>query len=115
GRRPLSRDERTEAAAARPHRSRASAWPFGQQIRNITPLAEISHFTQPDHSPTYFIDFLDFLDSQPEVARVRIEAEVRLDVMPGGKVVDVGCGIGGATFRIAEHVTGTDGLAAGVD
>lgn len=78
-------------------------------------MAEIANFTQPDSSPTYFVDFLDFLDNQAEVHRLRVEAEARLQVAKGGKVLDVGCGIGGATFRIADHVTGPTGLAAGID
>jgi len=77
-------------------------------------MAEIRDFAQPDASPSYFIDFLDFLDSQPQVAKVRAEASARLRVAPGSKVLDLGCGIGGATFGLAD-LTGPTGLAAGVD
>ncbi len=38
----------------------------------------------------------------------------RLNLAPGHKVLDLGCGIGGATFPIAE-IIGPTGLAAGVD
>lgn len=78
-------------------------------------MAEISDFTQPDAAPSYFIEFLDFLDNRPDVHRMRAPAEAALRVGPGAKVLDLGCGIGGATFRIANLLTGPTGLAAGVD
>jgi ubiquinone/menaquinone biosynthesis C-methylase UbiE len=77
-------------------------------------MAEVARFTQPDSSPAYFIDFLDFLDRQPEVTRVRAEAAARLHLAPGAKVLDVGCGIGGATFAL-HSLTGAAGLAVGID
>ena len=78
-------------------------------------MAEVSSFTQPDSSPAYFVDFLDFLDKLPDVKRVRAAAEAQMRLKPGDKALDLGCGIGGAVFRIAEIVTGPTGLAAGVD
>ena len=60
-------------------------------------MAEISSFTQPDSSPTYVIDFLDFLDSLPDVKRIRAAAEASMHLAAGSKAVDLGCGIGGAT------------------
>ena len=77
-------------------------------------MAEISSFTQPDSSPSYFIDFLDFLDSLPDVKRIRAAAEASMHLAAGSKAVDLGCGIGGATFQLAG-ITGPTGLAAGVD
>jgi ubiquinone/menaquinone biosynthesis C-methylase UbiE len=77
-------------------------------------MAEIGHFTQPDSSPAYFVDFLDFLDSQPEIARLRGEAAARLHLAAGAKVVDVGCGIGGATFPL-HSLTGSTGQVVGLD
>ena len=77
-------------------------------------MGEIGSFTQPDTSPPYFVDFLEFLDNQPNIKSFRAEAAERLNLAAGLKVLDLGCGIGGATFPIAD-VTGPTGLAAGVD
>jgi ubiquinone/menaquinone biosynthesis C-methylase UbiE len=77
-------------------------------------MAQVARFTQPDNSPAYFIDFLSFLDQLEEIQRVRAEAEKHLKVSVGQKVLDLGCGIGGATFRLL-NILGPAGLAAGVD
>jgi ubiquinone/menaquinone biosynthesis C-methylase UbiE len=77
-------------------------------------MSKIGNFTQPDTSPSYFIEFLEFLDNHADVKNFRTEAAKRLNLVAGNKVLDVGCGIGGATFPLAE-ITGPKGLAAGVD
>ena len=77
-------------------------------------MAEISDFTQPDSSPAYFIEFLEFLDRHRDIKKIRDETARRLNLTAGSKVLDVGCGIGGATFSIAG-ITGPTGLVAGVD
>ncbi len=77
-------------------------------------MAQIGKFTQPDKSPSYFIDFLEFLDRQADIRRLRNEALTALQLTRGQKVLDLGCGIGGATFPVAD-ITGPTGLAAGVD
>jgi ubiquinone/menaquinone biosynthesis C-methylase UbiE len=77
-------------------------------------MNEISHFTQPDSAPAYFIDFLDMLDRLPDIQAARATTIERMQLAPGHKVLDVGCGIGGATLRFADAV-GPGGLAAGVD
>lgn len=77
-------------------------------------MAEVSSFTQPDSSPTYFIDFLHFLDQRDDVHRMRAAAEAQMHLAAGSKAIDLGCGIGGATFRLAD-IVGPTGLAAGVD
>jgi ubiquinone/menaquinone biosynthesis C-methylase UbiE len=77
-------------------------------------MAEIGKFTQPDASPKYFIDFLDFLDKREAIQNMRAESAKRLSLAPGHKVLDLGSGIGGATIPLAE-ITGPAGLAAGVD
>ena len=77
-------------------------------------MAQVGKFTQPDNSPAYFIDFLEFLDKLADVRNVRMEATKDLNLSSGHKVLDLGCGIGGATFPLAE-ITGPTGLAAGVD
>jgi ubiquinone/menaquinone biosynthesis C-methylase UbiE len=76
--------------------------------------AEVGEFTQPDVAPAYFIEFLDFLDGREDVKNLRAEILKRMAVAQGDKVLDLGCGIGGATFPLAG-ITGPTGLAAGVD
>jgi ubiquinone/menaquinone biosynthesis C-methylase UbiE len=77
-------------------------------------MSQIGEFTQPDTSPNYFIEFLEFLDKREDIRRLREQATKHLNLAAGSKVLDVGCGIGGATFPLAE-ITGPTGLAAGVD
>jgi ubiquinone/menaquinone biosynthesis C-methylase UbiE len=77
-------------------------------------MTEVDKFTQPDSSPQYFIDFLDFLDRQDDIKRLRAEMVSRMRISRGQRVLDVGCGIGGASFAVAE-LTGPTGLVAGVD
>ena len=77
-------------------------------------MSEMTNFTQPDVSPTYFIDFLDFLDNHDEIKRARAEFNKRMNLVIGDKVLDLGCGIGGATFPIADD-TGPTGLVVGID
>jgi ubiquinone/menaquinone biosynthesis C-methylase UbiE len=77
-------------------------------------MTEMTNFTQPDVSPTYFIDFLEFLDNHDDIKRVRAEFGRRMNLAAGHKVLDLGCGIGGATFPLA-HETGPTGLVVGVD
>jgi len=77
-------------------------------------MGEIGSLAHPDTSPAYFIDFLEFLDNQPNIKSFRVEAAKRMNLAAGLKVLDLGCGIGGATFAIAD-VTGPTGLVAGVD
>lgn len=77
-------------------------------------MSEMTNFTQPDIAPSYFIEFLEFLDNHAEIKNLRAEISKRMDLAIGSKVLDLGCGIGGATFPIAD-ATGPTGLAAGVD
>lgn len=77
-------------------------------------MSEVAQFTQPDSSPDYFIKFLDFLDKLPDVERPRRDVLDRMNLTTGAKALDVGCGIGGATFGLSAAV-GPTGLAAGID
>lgn len=77
-------------------------------------MSRIGGFTQPDASPEYFINFLSLLDGQDSIKNVRAHAARRMNLAAGHKVLDLGCGIGGATFPIAD-VIGPNGLAVGVD
>jgi hypothetical protein len=77
-------------------------------------MAEVAKFTQVDTSPSYFIDFLTYLDSQPDVRKMRAGVATQMNLAPGDKVLDLGCGIGGSAFALAEF-TGPTGLVAGVE
>jgi ubiquinone/menaquinone biosynthesis C-methylase UbiE len=85
-----------------------------QRGASKTNMAQIGKFTQPDVSPKYFIEFLEFLDKREDIRAHRAETAKQLNLVAGSKVLDLGCGIGGATFPLAE-ITGPTGLAAGVD
>ena len=75
---------------------------FTKAVGAKTHMGEIGSFTQPDRSPAYFPDFLEFLDNQPNIKSFRAEALKRMNLAAGLKVLDLGCGIGGATFPIAD-------------
>lgn len=77
-------------------------------------MSKMAHFTQPDVAPTYFIEFLELLDNHADVKNFRAEINKRMDLALGNKVLDLGCGIGGAAFPIAD-ACGPTGLVAGVD
>ena len=105
-------------AGALPFRSFVTAkWAWyrlRQRGASKTNMAQIGKFTQPDVSPKYFIEFLEFLDKREDIRAHRAETAKQLNLVAGSKVLDLGCGIGGATFPLAE-ITGPTGLAAGVD
>jgi ubiquinone/menaquinone biosynthesis C-methylase UbiE len=77
-------------------------------------MAEMSNITQPDQSPNFFIEFLEFLDNHSGIKSVRAETAKRLNIVSSNKVLDAGCGIGGATFPIAD-IVGPTGFTAGID
>jgi SAM-dependent methyltransferase len=77
-------------------------------------MTDVSNFRQPDTSPDYFIEFLDFLDRSEGVKQLRSAITQRLQLTPGQRVLDLGCGIGGGAIPLAE-LTGPGGLVAGVD
>jgi cyclopropane fatty-acyl-phospholipid synthase-like methyltransferase len=68
-------------------------------------MAEMTNFTQPDTSPAFFIEFLEFLDNHQFIKTLRNKSNESLNITAGHKVLDLGCGIGGATIPIAE-ITG---------
>jgi ubiquinone/menaquinone biosynthesis C-methylase UbiE len=79
-------------------------------------LAQVHKFNQPDQSgnPRYFIEFLEMLERNPEVAEMRARSYRQMRFQPGATVLDVGCGIGCAVVEMADHV-GPKGSAYGVD
>src|SRR5262249_30249394 len=51
-------------------------------------MSQIGKFTQPDASPAYFIEFLEFLDKREEIRQVRAQAAKGLNLAAGHKVLD---------------------------
>jgi ubiquinone/menaquinone biosynthesis C-methylase UbiE len=77
-------------------------------------MSLIGNFSRPDAAPGYFIDFLNLIDNHPPIRDTRHATIERMRLAAGSKVIDVGCGIGGVAFPMAE-VIGASGLVAGVD
>ena len=67
---------------------------------------------QPD--PEFFVSFVDQANSLPFIQDVEAQAIAELRLTSGGRVLDIGCGTGDDTRRVAELV-GPDGEAVGVD
>jgi hypothetical protein len=53
-------------------------------------MAEMTNVTQPDVSPVFFIEFLEFLDNQPFFKTLRNKSNESLGITAGYKVLDVG-------------------------
>lgn len=77
-------------------------------------MSIISDFSRPGTSTDYLVEFLEQLDNLPASRTRRTAITQRMAIRPGHKVLDLGCGIGGVTFQLAD-LTGPTGLAAGVD
>jgi ubiquinone/menaquinone biosynthesis C-methylase UbiE len=76
-------------------------------------MSLVSQFARSDGQPDYLVEFLDQLDSDAPIRAARVAVAERI-AKPGDKVLDAGCGVGGATLVFLERV-GPGGLVAGVD
>jgi ubiquinone/menaquinone biosynthesis C-methylase UbiE len=72
------------------------------------------NFIQPDTQPDYFVEFLEQLDSLGQIQDMRAAAARHINPVPGLTILDLGCGIGGASFVLSKHA-GAGGFVAGVD
>jgi ubiquinone/menaquinone biosynthesis C-methylase UbiE len=76
----------------------------------------VTDFTTVDSSkdPQFFLRFLDAANKLPAIFTIKqiILDDLRLRI--GARVLDLGCGLGDDTFRIAERV-GASGRVTGVD
>ncbi|MGH9004673.1 MAG: methyltransferase domain-containing protein, partial [Acidimicrobiia bacterium] len=79
-------------------------------------LADVSRFPSLDQepNPAAFVTFLDAVNGLPDIQAIKERIIARLDLQPGQRVLDVGCGTGDDTRRLAGLVTPT-GRAVGVD
>ena len=80
------------------------------------PSQDVTSFTTVDHTadPSFFLRFLDEANKQPAVLAWKKSILQGLNLKPGMRVLDVGCGIGTDTLGLAELV-GPGGLVTGVD
>jgi len=78
------------------------------QVDGIGQFARVDAAEDPEH-------FVEFLDLTSRTALDRKLATYRcMDLAPGARVLEVGCGAGGDAMALAERV-GTSGLAVGID
>jgi len=76
----------------------------------------VTHFASVDHTadPGFFVHFLQEGNKQPDVAAWKSSILGGLGLMPGMKILDIGCGLGNDAVELAElvlpggHVTGID-------
>jgi ubiquinone/menaquinone biosynthesis C-methylase UbiE len=79
-------------------------------------IETVTDFTTVDSSkdPQFFLRFLEAANKNPSIV---LSKQIILDglrLRTGGRVLDLGCGLGDDTFQIAERV-GASGRATGVD
>lgn len=76
----------------------------------------VGEFTAVDDTAdaSWFINFMDTTNAQPEYARIRSTLITELGSLSGRAVLDVGCGPGDDTREVAELV-GPTGRVVGVD
>ena len=82
-------------------------------------MAQVQHigmFTTVDalEDPGLFIGMMDRVQTAPDVRAARADLLARLDLHPGGAVLDLGCGTGDHTREVAALVA-PGGRAVGVD
>jgi ubiquinone/menaquinone biosynthesis C-methylase UbiE len=78
--------------------------------------SSVGQFTAVDDTAdtSWFIDFMDTTNAQPEYARIRSSLITALGPLSGRTVLDVGCGTGDDTREVAELV-GPTGRVVGAD
>ena len=76
----------------------------------------VTDFTTVDSSkdPQFFLRFLDAANKLPTIVTSKQIILDGLRLRNGGRVLDLGCGLGDDTFQIAERV-GASGRVTGVD
>ena len=76
----------------------------------------LREFTQADHGAAFqaFVEALEAFDALGELQELKVLARERTRTMPGRAVLDVGCGFGLETLRLAEAVR-PGGRVSGID
>jgi ubiquinone/menaquinone biosynthesis C-methylase UbiE len=78
--------------------------------------SDVSRFNSVDQQsdPEYFIRFVERVNRIPLILELQDQATLKLRLAAGDAVLDLGCGMGEATCRLAS-VVGPTGEAVGVD
>lgn len=82
----------------------------------VPEFGDVSRFSSVDQqpNPAAFVGFLDIVNGLPDIQAIKERMIVRLDLGPGQRVLDVGCGTGDDVRRLAG-VVAPSGRAVGVD
>jgi SAM-dependent methyltransferase len=65
-------------------------------------------------APGEAVRYLDTISCLSQISRYKADAIARLGLIPGERVLDIGCGVGGDVINLAE-IVGPAGLAVGID
>ncbi len=77
---------------------------------------DVTRFTEVDLTPEvrFFVEFMDVANAQPDRRRLKSVMAERLNLFPGARVLDIGCGTGDDARMLASLV-GPDGHVIGID
>ncbi|MDT5326211.1 MAG: hypothetical protein QOF25_3363 [Mycobacterium sp.] len=77
---------------------------------------DVTRFTEIDLTPEarFFVEFMDVANAQPDRRRLKSVMAERLNLFPGARVLDIGCGTGDDARMLASLV-GPDGHVIGID
>ncbi|WP_421982274.1 methyltransferase domain-containing protein [Roseibium sp.] len=77
---------------------------------------ELRHFKAMNkvHDTSGYVTALEAFDSIPQLRELKVLARQRGGIVPGGSVLDIGCGFGLETLRLANEI-GPSGMVSGVD
>ena len=82
----------------------------------MNPASDMSGFTSIDDQPDpgFYVDLMDRANRLAAILEVEAVAIAQLGLTTGGRLLDVGCGTGEDTRRVAA-VVGAEGSAVGLD